>query len=275
MKMHAATAAVAALAAVGLPAAIVTRAGRTIAFNRLIDGPPFVHTCRGLALASAVSNAAFREALVSAGDEVRPVAVPAAETHEPLVVHIRRADWSDPMREQMLVVVTWVHPDGCSPSSELLRESLRADACRSAHRRSARRHPVAQAGRRRNRDRSDNGADLSRPRLYEDRNAPPIRAGGAAEESTAAGLSIIDGVERLVQVILGLFRLRHLGRDVFNRLAFVAFRLLLDHELRPREAGEQAVLARPIRRRFRFRPPGPCRTRECASRCGSSPAGAR
>lgn len=122
--------AVSALEAWGIPAAALTRTGRMLAANRLLDSvsDTILPTAfGGLALASAPANRLFQDtiaqALAAGGDLVRSIPVPARDDCPALVVHVLplvRSARDIMFGAEILVAATAVDPSSFVPSPNIL-----------------------------------------------------------------------------------------------------------------------------------------------------------
>lgn len=119
---------VSALREIGLPAAVLSSAGRVLAANDLLEAlaDVFVATAHGgVALASASADALLRQAIEHNGDHrvVRSIPVPAAGEGPAIIVHLlplRRAAHDIFSGGDALLVVTTVGADAQAPAPAML-----------------------------------------------------------------------------------------------------------------------------------------------------------
>lgn len=129
LRLERARATTTALAAIGLPAAVMTSRGRVLATNQLLDALPlvFVPTARdGLALADAKANKLFQQAIASGtGDAASGRSVPIApsENSEAMIVHLiplRRLAHELLSGADILIAATALNPTNLVPSPTIL-----------------------------------------------------------------------------------------------------------------------------------------------------------
>lgn len=130
LRLERAQATTSALQALGLPAAVLSQAGRLRAANALFEamGASFELTAfGGLALAQPTANALFLRAIGAAADAVQPVVrsipVRADDDTPPMVMHVlplRRAARDIFSGADILVIATQVRSDRNLPSLDLL-----------------------------------------------------------------------------------------------------------------------------------------------------------
>ncbi|MES2196476.1 MAG: helix-turn-helix transcriptional regulator [Pseudomonadota bacterium] len=120
---------VATLAAIGLPAAVLTGAGRVVAVNELLQGMTslFLPAAHGaLAVTNSNANTLLQRAIVEYEQRdfpVRSIPVPATDERGAAVIHllpVRGAAQDLFTRAEILVVVTAVGVNSASPSLSLL-----------------------------------------------------------------------------------------------------------------------------------------------------------
>jgi DNA-binding CsgD family transcriptional regulator len=120
---------VATLAALGLPAAVLSASGRVVATNKLIEEMTSVFTPTahgGLAVVDPTSNALLQAAIAEHDRRdatVRSIPVPATEYRAPVVIHllpIRGAAHDIFFEGEVLIVATTVGAHGTSPSLSVL-----------------------------------------------------------------------------------------------------------------------------------------------------------
>ncbi|WP_245461964.1 MULTISPECIES: helix-turn-helix transcriptional regulator [unclassified Mesorhizobium] len=120
--------AVAALEAIGLPAAIMTGAGRVLAANRFLEAMSDIFLSAshgGLAIAHAPANALLQEAITGnrADAVVRSFPVPASQGQRAMVVHVlplRRTARDLFSGAELLVAATVPSPGAFVPSAGIL-----------------------------------------------------------------------------------------------------------------------------------------------------------
>jgi DNA-binding CsgD family transcriptional regulator len=130
LGLERARATVSTLAALGIPAAVLTRTGKVRAANELMEtvsDTVLPIAFGGLAIASALANKLFQEAithaLVSSDELVRSIPVPARDDQPPLVVHVLplfRTAREMLFGADILVAVTSVRSENLVPSSSIL-----------------------------------------------------------------------------------------------------------------------------------------------------------
>jgi DNA-binding CsgD family transcriptional regulator len=121
---------VAAMTAIGLPAAILASSGRVVAANPQFEamGSTFLPVALGgLAIADADANKLFQQAIIAARTEgqalVQSIPVPSAGERPPLIIHLlplRRAAHEIFSGADILVAVTHVVASSVVPSPNLL-----------------------------------------------------------------------------------------------------------------------------------------------------------
>lgn len=121
---------VSALQAMGLPAAVLTSAGRALAVNALMEAMPSIFRPAALgrmAIADAKANRLFQEAVASARREIEPAArsipVPMKGEQPALIVHLlplRRSAADIFSGADTLVVATAVSASAAVPSPSIL-----------------------------------------------------------------------------------------------------------------------------------------------------------
>ena len=126
LRLERAQATASALQALGLPAAVLSHAGRVRACNELFEamGALFLPKAFGhLALADPAANGLVEAAAANAEPIVRSIPVKAAAHRPPLVVHVlplRRTARDIFSNADVLVIATQVRADGNLPSLGLL-----------------------------------------------------------------------------------------------------------------------------------------------------------
>ncbi|WID96222.1 helix-turn-helix transcriptional regulator [Bosea vestrisii] len=121
---------VSALQAMGLPAAVLTSAGRALAVNALMEAMASIFRPAALgrmAIADAKANRLFQEAVAAARSEIEPAArsipVPAKDQQPALIVHLiplRRSATDIFSGADTLVVATAVSASAAVPSPSIL-----------------------------------------------------------------------------------------------------------------------------------------------------------
>ncbi|WP_292859509.1 hypothetical protein [Mesorhizobium sp.] len=121
---------VAAMTAIGLPAAVLSLSGRVLTANPLFEAMSSVFlpvAFGGLAIAEPNANQLFQEAIVAARGEaepsVRSIPVPATADRQPLILHLlplRRAAHEIFSGADILVAATAVNASSMVPSPTLL-----------------------------------------------------------------------------------------------------------------------------------------------------------
>lgn len=128
LGMEQARATVSALEAIGLPAAVMTAAGRVLTANVLLENMPsaFIAAAHGgMALADASADVLFQQAIAQNQHDrvVRSIPVPAREGQPALVIHLlplRRAAHEIFSGADVLVAATAMNASATVPSPTLL-----------------------------------------------------------------------------------------------------------------------------------------------------------
>jgi len=121
---------VAAMTAIGLPAAVLSSSGRVLTANPLLEAMSSVFlpvAFGGMAIAEANANRLFQEAIVAARGEaepaVRSIPIPATIDRQPLILHLlplRRTAHEIFSGADILVAATAVNASSMVPSPTLL-----------------------------------------------------------------------------------------------------------------------------------------------------------
>ncbi|TPM24859.1 helix-turn-helix transcriptional regulator [Mesorhizobium sp. B2-3-4] len=121
---------VAAMTAIGLPAAVLSSSGRVLTANTLLEAMssvflPVAHG--GMAIGDANANRLFQEAVMAARGEVEPsvrsIPIPAGLDRQPLILHVlplRRAAHEVFSGADILIAATAVSASSIVPSPSLL-----------------------------------------------------------------------------------------------------------------------------------------------------------
>ncbi|QKC94542.1 helix-turn-helix transcriptional regulator [Mesorhizobium sp. NZP2298] len=121
---------VAAMTAIGLPAAVLSSSGRVLTANPLLEAMSSVFlpvALGGMAIGDADANRLFQQAIVAARSEVEPpvrsIPIPAAAGRQPLILHLlplRRAAHEIFSGADILVAATALSASSTVPSPSLL-----------------------------------------------------------------------------------------------------------------------------------------------------------